>query len=254
MSAAIEVADEVPAVEEHAESIWGKALYKFRRDRAGVLGLGIVLAYFVAALGVWFGVWGTEWSDVEGPKWGSMSAEHWFGTNIIGQDIFQRSLYSTKDGVAKIGLIVAVLSTILGAVLGAVAGFFNGTWIDAIILLDQGRARLDSFLPVRCRCRVRVEGNPWAMHVAMVSTFWTTTGRLVRGEVIKLKNFEFVEASRAIGVRRLTIIFRAVTFFLTRFIFSSCRRRSFSSQQSNPKLCSRACCGLGVQDGVAEVR
>ena len=123
MSAATGTAVEMPATaDDHHESIWGKAFHKFRNDRAGMLGLGIVLGYFVAALGVWFGVWGTEWSDVEGPKWGPMSAEHWFGTNIIGQDIFQRSIYSTKTAF-EIGLIVAVLSTILGALLGALAGF-----------------------------------------------------------------------------------------------------------------------------------
>ncbi|MBT8092433.1 MAG: hypothetical protein KJN77_05295, partial [Gammaproteobacteria bacterium] len=44
--------------EEHHESIWGKALYKFRRDRAGMLGFSIVVLYFVAALGVWLGIWG----------------------------------------------------------------------------------------------------------------------------------------------------------------------------------------------------
>ena len=120
------VAEELPEPQRERTSrvLWGKALYKFRRDRTGMLGLGIVVAYFVAALGVWFGLWGTEWSDVEGPKWGAMSAEHWFGTNIIGQDIFQRSLYSTKTAF-EIGLIVAVLSTILGALLGALAGFFQ---------------------------------------------------------------------------------------------------------------------------------
>ena len=66
---------EMPAAiadNDHHESIWGKALYKFSRDRAGLFGFGIVMVYFVAALGVWFGLWGTEWGDVEGPKWGSM--------------------------------------------------------------------------------------------------------------------------------------------------------------------------------------
>jgi ABC-type dipeptide/oligopeptide/nickel transport system permease subunit len=210
MSAATEMAEELEAgVDEHHESIWGKALYKFRRDRAGMLGLGIVVVYFIAALGVWFGVWGTEWSDVEGPKWGSMSAEHWFGTNIIGQDIFQRSIYSTKTAF-EIGLIVAVLSTILGALLGAVAGFFSGTWIDAVILWLKGVLDSIPFYLFVAAVAFALQGNPWAMHVAMVSTFWTTTGRLVRGEVIKLKNFEFVEAARAIGVPQVTVIFRHI--------------------------------------------
>jgi peptide/nickel transport system permease protein len=194
---------------ERGESIWGKALYKFRRDRAGMLGLGIVLLYFIAAVGVWLGIWGTEWSDVEGPKWGSVSREHWFGTNLIGQDIFERSLYSTKTAF-EIGLVVAVLSTLLGAIMGALAGFFSGTWIDAIILWLKGVLDSIPFYLFVAAVAFALQGNPWAMHVAMVSTFWTTTGRFVRGEVIKLRNFEFVEAARAIGVAPITIIFRHI--------------------------------------------
>jgi ABC-type dipeptide/oligopeptide/nickel transport system permease subunit len=115
---------EVP--DQRHESIWGKAIYKLRRDRAGMVGFAIVMAYFIAASGVWLGIWGTHWSDVEGPKWSPMSSEFWFGTNIIGQDIFQRAIYSTKTAF-EIGLVVAVLSTLAGAVLGALAGFFSGT-------------------------------------------------------------------------------------------------------------------------------
>ncbi|MGD8511947.1 MAG: hypothetical protein PVI16_10010, partial [Gammaproteobacteria bacterium] len=106
-------AEDTGTAPAHRESLWGKAFYKFRRDRMGMIGLGIVLAYFVVAVGVWLGLWATEWGDVEGPKWAPMSAEYPFGTNIIGQDIFQRALYSTKTAF-EVGLVVAVLSTIIG--------------------------------------------------------------------------------------------------------------------------------------------
>jgi peptide/nickel transport system permease protein len=236
-----------PDVTEHHESIWGKALYKFRRDRAGMFGLGIVLAYFIAALGVWFGVWGTEWGDVEGPKWGSMSAEHWFGTNIIGQDIFERSLYSTKTAF-EIGLIVAVLSTIVGALLGAIAGFFSGTWIDAVILWVMGVLDSIPFYLFVAAVAFALQGNPWAMHVAMVSTFWTTTGRLVRGEVIKLRNFEFVEASRAIGVPQITIIFRHIVPNTFHILLVQATIVFVAAIKSEVIL---SFLGLGVQDGVS---
>lgn len=233
--------------EEHHESIWGKALYKFTRDRAGMLGFGVVMVYFIAALGVWFGIWGTEWSDVEGPKWGGMSAEHWFGTNIIGQDIFQRSLYSTKTAF-EIGLIVAILSTIIGAVLGAVAGFFSGTWIDSIILWLKGVLDSIPFYLFVAAVAFALQGNPWAMHVAMVSTFWTTTGRLVRGEVIKLRNFEFVEASRAIGVPQATIIFRHIVPNTFHILLVQATIVFVSAIKSEVIL---SFLGLGVQDGVS---
>ncbi len=233
--------------DEHHESIWGKAFYKFSRDRAGMLGFGIVMVYFIAALGVWFGIWGTEWSDVEGPKWGGMSAEHWFGTNIIGQDIFQRSLYSTKTAF-EIGLIVAILSTLIGAILGAVAGFFSGTWIDSVILWLKGVLDSIPFYLFVAAVAFALQGNPWAMHVAMVSTFWTTTGRLVRGEVIKLRNFEFVEASRAIGVPQVTIIFRHIVPNTFHILLVQATIVFVAAIKSEVIL---SFLGLGVQDGVS---
>jgi peptide/nickel transport system permease protein len=85
-------------------------------------------------------------------------------------------------------------------VLGALAGFFSGTWIDAIILWIKGVLDSIPFYLFVAAVAFALQDNPYAMHVAMISTFWTTTGRLVRGEVIKLRNFEFVEAAKAIGV------------------------------------------------------
>ncbi|MDH3916114.1 MAG: hypothetical protein OES37_08135, partial [Chromatiales bacterium] len=50
----------------HRESIWAKTVYKLRRDRLGMVGLSVVLLYFIVAIGVWLGIWATEWGDVEG--------------------------------------------------------------------------------------------------------------------------------------------------------------------------------------------
>jgi peptide/nickel transport system permease protein len=235
------------AAPAHRESIWGKALYKFRRDRLGMIGLGVVLLYFVIALGVWFGIWATGWSDVDGPKWGGMSAEYWFGTNIIGQDIFQRSLYSTKTAF-EIGLVVAVLSTILGAVLGAIAGFFSGRWSDSVVLWLMGVLDSIPFYLFVAAVAYALEGNPWSMHIAMVTTLWTTTGRLVRGEVIKLKNFEFVEAARAIGVPQLTIIYRHILPNTFHILLVQATIVFVAAIKSEVIL---SFLGLGVKDGVS---
>ena len=213
----------------------------------GMIGLGVVLVYFIVAVGVWLGLWATEWGDVEGPKWASMSAEYPFGTNIIGQDIFQRSLYSTKTAF-EVGLVVAVLSTIIGALLGALAGFFAGTWIDEIILWLKGVLDSIPFYLFVAAVAFALAGNPYAMHIAMVSTFWTTTGRLVRGEVIKLKNFEFVEAARAIGVPQLVIIYRHILPNTFHILLVQATIVFVAAIKSEVIL---SFLGLGVKDGVS---
>ncbi len=233
--------------EERHESIWGKALYKFRRDRTGMIGFTVVMIYFIAALGVWLGIWGTHWSDVEGPKWSPMSSEFLFGTNIIGQDIFQRAIYSTKTAF-EIGLVVALLSTMFGALMGSLAGFFSGTWIDEVILWIKGVLDSIPFYLFVAAVAFAMKDNPYAMHVAMVSTFWTTTGRLVRGEVIKLRSFEFVEAAKAIGVPQIVIIFRHILPNTFHILLVQATIVFVAAIKSEVIL---SFLGLGVQDGVS---
>jgi ABC-type dipeptide/oligopeptide/nickel transport system permease subunit len=197
------------AVGSTRASLWSKALYKLRRDRAGLFGLTVVIIYFVAALGVWLGWWATEWADITGTKWGPVSAGHWFGTNIIGQDIYQRGIYSTATAF-EVGLVVAVLAVALGGLLGAVSGFFAGTWVDEIVLWLMGVLDAMPFYLMVAAIAFALADYPYSMHVAMVTTFWTSSGRYVRGEVIKLRGMEFVEAARAIGVPQMTTIFRHI--------------------------------------------
>ena len=197
------------SVADHRDSLWLKALRKLRRDRVGMCSFFVVLLYAVIALGVVFGWWAEDWADVTGPKWGPVSAEYWFGTNIIGQDIFARSLYSTRTAF-EVGLVVAIGATAIGAVLGALAGFFSGTWIDEVVIWFMGVLDSVPFILLVAAIAYSLQGSPWAMHIAMVVTFWIGTARLVRGEVIKLKSLEFVEAAHAIGLPRLTIIFRHI--------------------------------------------
>lgn len=238
----------LPASEPRSrESLWSKAVWKFRHDRAGLIGLGVVSVYLVVALGVWVGLWGQGWSASGGPMWAGPSAEHWFGTNILGQDIFQRSIFSTKTAF-EVGLVVAVLSTLIGAVLGALAGFFSGAWVDEIVLWMMGVLDAIPFYLFVAAVAFALKGNPYAMHIAMISTFWTTTGRLVRGEVIKLKNFEFVEAAHAIGVPQLIIIFRHVLPNTFHILLVQATIVFVAAIKSEVIL---SFLGLGVQDGTS---
>jgi ABC-type dipeptide/oligopeptide/nickel transport system permease subunit len=229
------------------ESFWAKAAQKLGRDRLGMIALGVVLVYFVVALGVWLGWLGQSWSETTGLRWGGISSEHWLGTNLIGQDIFARAIYSTKTAF-EIGLVVAALSTLFGAVLGAVAGFFSNTWLDEIVLWLMGVLDSIPFYLFVAAVAFALSGNPFAMHIAMIATFWTTTGRLVRGEVIKLKHFEFVEAARAIGVPSSKIIFRHILPNTSHILLVQATIVFVSAIKSEVIL---SFLGLGVKNGVS---
>jgi len=186
-----------------------RALRRLMADRWAMLGLAVVAVFAAIAGGVWLGLWGQDWMATGAGQWQGPSPAHWLGTTILGQDILQRALYSTRTAF-EIGLIVALASTALGGLLGALSGYFVAGPIDGLILWLKGVLDAIPFYLFVAALAFALDGNPWAMHIAMVATFWTTTARLVRGEVIKLRELEFVEAARAIGLGAGRIIFRHI--------------------------------------------
>jgi len=229
------------------QGLWSKAFHKFCRDRAGLVGLWVVVLYAIVALGVWLGLWASDWAEVTGPKWGPVSAEHWFGTNLIGQDIFARALYSTRTAF-ELGLVVAVLSTFVGAVLGAFAGFFSGGWIDELVLWFMGVIDSIPFYLLVAAIAFSLGDSPYAMYIAMIATFWVGTSRLVRGEVIKLKELEFVEAAHAIGLSEVAIIFRHILPNTFHILLVQATITFVAAIKSEVIL---SFLGIGIQDGMS---
>lgn len=231
----------------NGESLWRKAARKFSRDRLGMVALGIVLVYFVLALGAWLGWWAGGWADLTGDKWEPVSGVHWFGTNIIGQDIFDRAIFSTATAF-EVGLSVALLATLIGAVLGAFAGFFVGSWIDEILLWCMGVLDAIPFYLFVAAVAYALTDNPWAMQFAMIATFWVGTGRLIRGEVIKLRGMEYVEAAHSIGVPEAVIIFRHILPNTGHILLVQASITFVSAIKAEVIL---SFLGLGIKDGMS---
>jgi peptide/nickel transport system permease protein len=220
---------------------------RLKSDRYGMGGLMVVAAFAFIAICVWSGLLGQGWSEVSGNRWESASASHWFGTNLLGQDIFQRTLFGTATAF-EIGLIVTLCSTILGALLGALSGWYSNGWLDEAILWVKGVLDSIPFYLFAAAIAYALQGNTWAMHVAMIVTFWTTTARIIRGEVIRIKQREYIEAAQAIGLPDLLIIFRHVlpnTFHILLVQASIVFVAAINTEVILSFL------GLGIQDGVS---
>lgn len=225
----------------------GRTWQRLKSDRYGIGGLCVVICFASIAICVWSGLLGQGWSDVSGNRWESTSTEHWFGTNLLGQDILQRTLFSTATAF-EVGLIVTFCSTILGTVMGALAGWYSHTWLDEIILWLKGVLDSIPFYLFAAAVAFALQGNPWAMHLAMIITFWTTTARIIRGEVMRLKQREFIEAARAIGLPGLITVFRHVlpnTFHILLVQGSIIFVAAINTEVILSFL------GLGIQDGVS---
>ncbi len=220
---------------------------QLRKDKAGMAGLVIVVVFFLLASGVWAGLLGQGWSAADGGRWESPGPEFWFGTNLLGQDIFQRSIYSIRTAF-NIGITVSVLSTALGAVLGALAGWYNKTWVDGVILWITGVLDSIPFYLFVAAVAFALQGKGWAMHVAMIATFWTTTGRLVRAEVMKIKPREFIMSARAIGLPDLLILSRHVLPNTLHILLIQTSIAFVAAIKTEVIL---SFLGLGVQNGVS---
>lgn len=177
-----------------------------RRPR---LALGAVLVYFGAACGVWLGLWGSDWSLITGTMWEAPSAGHWLGTNLLGQDIFQRTLAGTATAF-EVGLLVALTTTALGAVAGGLAGYFSHTWVDELLLWIKGTLDAIPFYLFVAAVAFALHGYAGAMQMAMIATFWTTTARLVRAETMRIRELDFVAAARVSGLGPWRIIVRHI--------------------------------------------
>ncbi len=223
------------------------AWQRLKSDPYGMGGLLVVIIFAVIAICVWSGLLGQAWSEVSGNSWESASSTHWFGTNLLGQDILQRTLFGTATAF-EVGLIVTLCSTILGAVMGALSGWYSHSWVDEIILWLKGVLDSIPFYLFAAAIAFALQGNPWAMHLAMIVTFWTTTARIIRGEVMRLKQREFVEAARAIGLPGLKTVFRHVlpnTFHILLVQASIVFVAAINTEVILSFL------GLGIQDGVS---
>ncbi len=240
-------AESLPAAGVRSDSLWQKGLRKLAHDRFGVAALVIVLVYLLIAAGVWLGLLGQDWFVTTDSSFAPASAEHWFGTTRNGQDIFDRAIFSTKTAF-EIGLLVALFTTAIGGVLGAISGFYAGSWIDEVLLWFMGVLDAIPFYLFVAAVAYAMQGHPLGMHAALIATFWTTTGRIIRGEVMKLRSLEFVEAARAVGVGNLLVIFRHILPNTSHILLVQATIVFVTAIKAEVIL---SFLGIGTQDGVS---
>ncbi|MGE0716774.1 MAG: ABC transporter permease [Alphaproteobacteria bacterium] len=143
--------------------------------------------------------------DLVGRRLQPPSAAHWFGTDALGRDVLTRTLYGARYSM-PIAVIVVVVSAVIGSLLGALAGFFGGI-VDAIImrLVDVTL----SFPPVLLAMAVAASLGPGLENatIAMVMVWWPVYARLMRAQVLEVKQREHVEAAIAAGASRSRTLF-----------------------------------------------
>jgi ABC-type dipeptide/oligopeptide/nickel transport system permease subunit len=136
------------------------------------------------------------------------SASHWFGTDVQGRDVWARLLYGARVSLA-VGLVSQGIALALGVVLGVVAGFY-GRWIDEVImrLADVTLAFPTLLLLVALVAALQPSLTVVFLTVGFVG--WAGMARLVRGQVLVVRELEYIQAARALGAPGLRVIARHV--------------------------------------------
>ena len=131
------------------------------------------------------------------------SSEHWLGTNENGQDVYSLILYGTRVSLL-VGFAAALVSSVIGAVVGISAGYFGG-WIDKILTALDDWFLVIPFLPLAIVLATLLDpetfpGGQLGILVLVIGiTGWAGTSRIVRSQVLSVKQRVFVERSRALG-------------------------------------------------------
>ncbi|MBU0629389.1 MAG: ABC transporter permease [Candidatus Margulisbacteria bacterium] len=133
------------------------------------------------------------------------SPQHLFGTDDLGRDVLSRSLYGARISLT-VGAVAVLIALTLGTIMGAVSGYYGGN-IDSLIMrfVDIMFAFPSIFLILAIQSMLTP--NIYNVMVVIGLTSWMGVARLVRGEFLKIRQLQYVEAARAIGCSDIRIIF-----------------------------------------------
>lgn len=181
-----------------------KAWQRFRRHPLAVGGLGIfTLILFLALFAPIIDHYPPNQLNLP-DKFQAPSTAHWFGTDRVGRDIWSRTLHGGRISLA-VGFSAALVSMTIGIVLGALAGFYGGL-VDNIIMRFTDVVMTFPRVVIMLVVATFV-GRNIVNVILLIGLFsWMGTARIVRGQVLSLREEQFVVAARSLGARNRTII------------------------------------------------
>ena len=184
------------------------ALARFRRHKLAVIGMGILLVYMLgAAFAPFIARQDPNFIDLKIRKQ-PPTAEHWLGTDTTGRDVLSRLLHAGRVSLT-VGVAAAVIAAGIGTVMGLASGFFGG-WVDNIL---QRFTELVMTFPTLFAVVILVGlvgPSVWNIILVLGGLGWTSTVRIVRGQVLSLKEMEYATAARSLGANNRRLMFRHI--------------------------------------------
>jgi oligopeptide transport system permease protein len=213
-------------VNHQGRGFWREAWTRLRRNQAAMAGLVIVIIFATLAIlapiiAPYHYADGDLLASSQGP-----SSEHWMGTDELGRDIFSRLLYGARVSLT-VAIAAQIVIVLIGVPIGLLAGYLGG-WFDMVVMrfIDAIYAMpnlliailIMSMLRSNISASAKASGN-WitsldkyssglvGIFIVISLTHWLTVSRLVRGQVLSVKEREHVEAARAMGAHGPRIVY-----------------------------------------------
>ncbi len=181
---------------------------RFMEDRAAVASAGTI--FFLLGVALFGNLFAPYPYDLQNTA-ESLSAPgraHWMGTDELGRDLFSRLIYGTRISMA-VSLLTALSALVLGTCYGALSGYIGGR-VDNFLMrgVDVIYALPDLLLIILIT--VIIGRGVTGVFLALSLVGWVTVARLIRGEVLRLKELSYIEAARAVGGSHFRILFRHI--------------------------------------------
>src|SRR5499425_1058074 len=174
-------------------------------NRLTIIGLVIVVVLVIVALfAPWIAPYDVGTTDLS-IRYLAPSAAHWFGTDSTGRDIFSRVVFGARISL-QVGIIVVLVSAFIGTILGALAAYYGG-WVDRIVsgyVFNVFLAFPGLLLAIAMVAFLGAGLNKLILALCIIG--WVGYARLIRGQVLKVREYDFVQAARALGASDARIL------------------------------------------------
>lgn len=204
--------------------VWLQAWYRFRRNRAGMIGLGLVLLVVaVAMVGPFVAPYdpNDHSAMMRSAARAAPSARNWLGTDTNGYDVLSRAIYGAPTALA-VGLGAMIIASLIGVLVGGVAGYAGGFTDEALMRGAEFFMIVPVFVVILAVVRLfgivvvgtaleRIPNLNLMTIVLLLGLFsWPGIARMARAEFLRLRHAEFVEAARCIGTTPREILLRHI--------------------------------------------
>ncbi|MBP2658934.1 MAG: ABC-type transporter, integral rane subunit [Firmicutes bacterium] len=178
---------------------------RLKKNKLAMIGLYVILLILLIALaGPWLSSLSYSDQDLMATNQ-SPSAEHWFGTDNLGRDLFIRVLYGARISLS-IGIVASILNLTIGVIYGGIAGFFGGR-IDKVMMNIVDILYGIPVLLYVILLMVVLEPGLINIFIALGIAYWLRMARIVRGQILSLKEQDYVLAARTLGAGNWRILF-----------------------------------------------